>query len=252
MAMVSNRPSPATSTGAAKQACMSRLRRCRAGRRQALPGAEPRKASRQRASGSDQVGSEQPSTPMPSRSSRTPQVSEMIPAIMTCSWMVRPLVAARIETEIDRGGEHAGMLARAIIVDGLRAASRLDQFARRLVAHRPMDAAGEIALIEPGLGQQAPHRRDMQIIAAMGGAGDRKLLIAEPERIGRPALDQRHGLQRLDRRAREHRPLDIAEREHEAAMSVGNGDRAGVAALDEGPSDHLDEHGIGRIGFTHA
>ena len=92
----------------------------------------------------------------------------------------------------------------------------------------------------------------MHIIAAMRGAGDRQLLIAEPKRVGRPALDQRHGLQRLHRRAREHRSLDIAEREHEAPLSVGNGDRAGMAALDDGPSDHLDEHGIGRIGFTHA
>ena len=99
-----------------------------------------------------------------------------------------------------------------------------------------MRAAGEIALVEPGLGQQASHRRDMHTIAAMGGAGDRKLLIAEPERIGRPALDQRNGLQRLDRRAREHRALDIAEREHEPAVRVGDRDRAGMAALDEGPS----------------
>jgi len=46
--------------------------------------------------------------------------------------------------------------------------------------------------------------------------------------------------------------LAIAEREHETALSVGNGDRAGMAALDDGPSHHLDEDGIGRIGFTHA
>ena len=79
-----------------------------------------------------------------------------------------------------------------------------------------------------------------------------KLIVAEPERIGGPALDQRNGLQRLDRRAGEHWSLDLAERQHEAPLGVGNSDRAGMAALDEGPSHHLDEHGIGRIGFTHA
>jgi len=113
--------------------------------------------------------------------------------------MVRPLVAARIETEIDRSSEHTGMLARAIIVDRLRAAPRLDQRPRGLVAHRRMNAAGEIILIEPGLIEQASHRRDMQIITAMGGACDRQLLIVEPKRVSRPALDQRHGLQRFHR-----------------------------------------------------
>ena len=85
MAMVSNRPSPATSSGAAKQACMSLA--AAAARAGAKPSPVPNRAKPRAnaASGSDQVGSEQPSTPMPARSSRTPQVSEMIPAIMTCS-----------------------------------------------------------------------------------------------------------------------------------------------------------------------
>ena len=115
-----------------------------------------------------------------------------------------------------------------------------------------MRAAGKIALVEPGLGEQAPHRLDMHTVAAMRGAGDRELVIAEPKRVGGAALDQRNGLQRLDRGAREHRSLDIAERKQEPPISIGNGDSAGMAALDERPSDHLDEDGIGSIGFAHA
>src|SRR5512134_743983 len=110
------------------------------------------------------------------------------------------------------------MLTRAIVVDSLRAASRLDQIASGLVAHRAMDATGEVAFIEPGLGQQAPHCRSMNAIAAMRGAGDGKFLVGKFERIGGAALDQRNGLQGFDGGAREYRASDLAERQHATAL----------------------------------
>jgi hypothetical protein len=51
-------------------------------------------------------------------------------------------------------------------------------------------------------------------------------------------------LQRLDGRAREYRTLHIAEREQETTVGVSHRDGAYVSALDGGPSDDLDEHGI--------
>jgi hypothetical protein len=107
-----------------------------------------------------------------------------------------------------------------------------------------MGAAGEIALVESRSGKQTSHRHDMLRIAAMGRASDRKLVLAKSESIGAPALHERNGLQRLDGRAREYRTLHVAEREQEAAVGVSDSDCARVSALDDGPSDDLDEHGI--------
>src|ERR1700693_5415389 len=112
--------------------------------------------------------------------------------------MVRPLVAAWIEPQIDRCRKHAGMLARAIVVDGLGAPSGADQLPRRGFAYRPMGAAGKIAFIESRFGQKAPHRFEMNGIAAVRGASHGKLVLAKPKGIGSPALDERNGLQRLD------------------------------------------------------
>ena len=50
----------------------------------------------------------------------------------------------------------------------------------------------------------------------MRGAGQRQFLRRKPIAVGRTALDQRQRLQRLDRRARIDRPLDVAERQHAA------------------------------------
>jgi hypothetical protein len=85
----------------------------------------------------------------------------------------------------------------------------------------------------------------MNAIAAMRGAGDGKLLVAKPERIGGAALDQRNGLQSFDGGARKYRAFDLAKRQHATASRVGNSDRPGVAALDELSPHHFDEHGIG-------
>ncbi len=165
--------------------------------------------------------------------------------------MVGLLITARIEAEMDGGGEHTRMLARAIIVDRLRTPARAYQLAHRRLADRPMRAASKIAFVEPGLGEQAAHRLDMQGTAAMRGAGDRKLVIAEPERIGCPALDQQNGLHRLDRRAGKHRSIDIAKSKQEPAIGIGDGNRARMPALDEAASDDFDERWIGSVGFTH-
>src|SRR5262245_63370876 len=116
--------------------------------------------------------------------------------------MVGTLVAARIEAEMDACGEHAGMLAGAIVVDRKRPGAAPHEIAKGLLADRPMRAAGKEALIEPRASEQASHRLDMHAVAAMRGASDRKLGLAEPECIGGAAFDQQNGLERLHRRAR--------------------------------------------------
>src|SRR5271169_969434 len=103
--------------------------------------------------------------------------------------MLAPLIAAWIEPEMECLGEHAGMLAGAIVVDGFGAASGAHQLPRRPLADRPMCPTSELALVEPSLGEQRAHRGEVDRVAAMRGAGDSKLGLVETERIGRAALD---------------------------------------------------------------
>ncbi len=162
--------------------------------------------------------------------------------------MVRRLVAAGIEAEMKRGGEHAGMLARAVVVDRAGTPSAAQQLARRRLAQRPMRAASQFALRESRLAEQTPDRIEMDAVAAMGRAGDRKLLGVEIEHIGRAALHQRQRLQDLHGRARIDGSRHIAEREQALALRIGDGDGATVTALDETAPEDVDEHRVLRCG----
>ena len=113
--------------------------------------------------------------------------------------MVGTLIPIWLEAKMHRRGEHARMLARAIIVDRARTLACAQELARRILADWPVRAAGEIALVETGLGEQASHRLDMLSVAAVRGASDRKLVLAKRERVRRSAFDQRQRLHRLDR-----------------------------------------------------
>src|SRR5262245_13378736 len=129
--------------------------------------------------------------------------------------MVGALVAARIEAEMNAGGEHAGMLARAIVVDRKRPGAAPHEIARGLLADWPMRAAGKVALVEARASEQASHGLDMHAVAAMRGASDRKLGVAKPERLGGAAFDQRNGLENFHRGAREDATVNVAKCERE-------------------------------------
>src|SRR5262245_49772448 len=127
--------------------------------------------------------------------------------------MVRSLVAARLETKRYSGGEHAGVFARTIIVDRLRPAPRTHQHTRHFLADWPMRPAGEIALVEPCLREQAPHCLKMNLVTAVRRASDGKLIICKIESVGCTALDEWNGLHRLDCRARVDEAFDVAKRD---------------------------------------
>src|SRR5215831_5244290 len=78
----------------------------------------------------------------------------------------------------------------------------------------------------------------MHDIAAMRGASDGELIVSKPEGVCGAALDERDRLDRLDGRARINRTLDIAEREQEMSVRVGDSDCPSVAALDDRPARH--------------
>src|SRR5215510_8602070 len=136
--------------------------------------------------------------------------------------MVGALVAARIEAEMDACGEHAGMLAGAIVVDRKRPGAAPHEIAKGLLADRPMRAASKVALVEARASEQVSHRLDMDAVAAMRGASHRKLGVAEPERIGGAAFDQRNGLEDFHRGAREDATLNVAKRKGELSGRIGD------------------------------
>jgi hypothetical protein len=79
------------------------------------------------------------------------------------------------------------------------------------------------------------------------------------EPLRRTALDQRQGLQRLDRGARKDRPQDVARMLQQGAAGIGHGIGDAMGALEQfaAPDQHGDriDPGIGRwmtVGCAHA
>ena len=108
-----------------------------------------------------------------------------------------------------------------------------------------MRAACQQALLDAGLREQAPHRGDMHRLAAMRTASHRELGLVQTVRIRSTALDQRNGLQELNRRARIDGRIDVSERELDLAIFIRDGDRAAMAAFDKATANHLDKNRIG-------
>ena len=84
----------------------------------------------------------------------------------------------------------------------------------------------------------------MSLLAAMRGASDGELLVAEAKGVGGAALDQRQGLHGLDGGTRIDRALDVADAKQHAPIGIGDGDGAAVAALHQASARHLDQNRI--------
>ncbi len=81
-------------------------------------------------------------------------------------------------------------------------------------------------------------------LAGMGGDGEREFRLGEAVAVGRAALDQRQPLDGLDRGAREHRPLDIPDREHHGTIGIDDDGRAAMARFDGVAAGHFGEDGV--------
>jgi len=103
-----------------------------------------------------------------------------------------------------------------------------------------MGAAFERALVEAEARQPGPHHVDVHRLAAVRGAGQRQLGLAHAEALGRAALQQHQRLQGLDRRAREDRPVVLAQGLAQRAGGIGDGVADPVAALDPLAAAHQD------------
>ena len=105
-----------------------------------------------------------------------------------------------------------------------------------------MDAAFEIGLAQPDLSEPRPHRFDMALLAAVRGAGERDVLVAQPELLDRTAFDEGHGLDRLVGRTRQDGRIDVAPGRHDRAVRLDDGGDPLVPAFDDRSPRHLDDH----------
>jgi hypothetical protein len=97
--------------------------------------------------------------------------------------------------------------------------------------------------IEPAR-QHARGGGDMAGLARVRGAGERQLRRSEAIAVGGAAFDQRQRLQRLDRRARIDRALDVALRQHAATVGIDHRHRAAMPAFDQPAAQDFDQDGI--------
>ena len=215
MISVQNRPVPATCQGCAAQA--SRSRAAALARSDVRPTPVPKRAKpRARlASGIAQVGTEQPSVAQTScDSSDAGQIFErrLDQALHRMRRLGRS-ARGRRRWRRRRTRKPAclpeQLLWTALAVPPPRASACADGWwIGQCAPHLSADA------VEPRERQHPRRGRDMVRLAGMRGAGQRQLLGAKAVEVGSAAFDQRQRLQRLHRRARIDRALDVAQRQH--------------------------------------
>ena len=142
--------------------------------------------------------------------------------------------------------DKTGVLARAIVVQGGRLPALTRQGVRGRLMGRPMGAALQRLPVEPDFPQHRARQRHMPWLATVRGAAQRQRLVVEAKPIGGAALDQWHGLHRLDRGTRKDRARNVAAGEHQRAVGVDDRRRAAMARFDEAAARHFDENRIGR------
>ncbi len=142
---------------------------------------------------------------------------------------------------VQGGGQEAGVLAGAVVVEGGRRLAVADHLVGGLGVGRQMRPAlviahGQADALDPGL-------RDAGVadLPVVGGTGQRQLLVAQLVGVERARLDQRDRLDRLDGGARVDRRLDVAPLGQHTPVGI---DDAGAPAMDgfhHAAARHLDE-----------
>ena len=209
---VSVAPSPPTRTGCARIAFAIR----------SPPSSDSSRAKARaaRSSGTAKATTPQPSMPVPI-SAGSSSVAAATSWSSSCLERVLGVAVALDRPAVRAAGrEHAGVLARAVVVD-------------RLLRAALLPPAVELVLAAAGRGQQLAHGLDVPRRAVVRGGRDRELLLAEL-RVG---ARERQRLQRL--RGRPQRGGQRRVAEGRDGLAVANGDAVHlVDGLDERPAPH--------------
>jgi len=93
----------------------------------------------------------------------------------------------------DAGGEHGGVLARAVHVHPVRRAARTEEAPQSALVERQRRRALQRVFGEPGAGQDLADAGDVEVLTGMARGRERQQLTLQVE----PAAAHRRGLHRL-------------------------------------------------------
>ena len=105
---------------------------------------------------------------------------------------------------------------------------------------RRVGAAFEVVFAEPTALEPTADRRHVIGLTAVRGAGERQFGIAQAKGLGGTRFDERQRLNRLDRRAREHRLRRLAPRFDRRTMAIAHHGVDVVKAFDVRATRDLD------------
>ena len=160
--------------------------------------------------------------------------------------LVEPIAGVRL-AERQRGGEHADVLARAVVVDALGPAPLAEQLVARGDVQGELRAALERVVTEPEPLEPVAREPGVDRLAVVRRARERDVPVVQAEALDGTGFDERDRLQELDGAPREDRALHVAQAQHRAPRGVDDGDRAAVAALDRVAAPAVDEDRVHRM-----
>jgi hypothetical protein len=154
-------------------------------------------------------------------------------------------IAMGISTKLSCQRQHAGMLARAVVVDIHRSSALADQGQARGLMIRPMGAALVKRLRIAGLGKDGAGNPQVIGLAIVRGTAERQLLLREAETVCRTAFDHGQALEGLDGGAGIDCRRDGALGRHDMARRIDHSEGPAMAALDDAAAGDFGDHGIG-------
>ena len=187
-------------------------------------------------SDADRSGAPQPSTATATAGS--PVISSKVLRIADLERVVRAAVVGDVPAVADAGGEHRGVLARAVHEDRRLLPPGPDDLLTGRVVERVVGRGLERRLVEPGAGQDPPGPVDVEVLPGVGSTRQREQRRLELQ----PEPQHAERLHRLVARAGQHRGRDVADRPVDPAVRTQGDQGPVVVSLDEPGTDDLGDH----------
>lgn len=158
--------------------------------------------------------------------------------------MIGQDIAIRVDAEITRKSNEAGVPAEAGVVERAWRVARTDKGVGYVPVEGDLNTAFEMSRITSTLFQHSHSNLQMVAVTAVRGAGERQLLDLRAESVGSTTLQQRQRLDHFDCRARKDQVVDITDRDAAAAAGIEHPDSPAVATLNEGATRYFNKDRI--------
>ena len=158
--------------------------------------------------------------------------------------VVRLAIVSEAPAFVGAQGEHAGVFTGAVAVDGRWRLTAAGQTGGGWPVKRRVRTVLQVVLEEAGLLQYGAYRREVPVLAAVRGAGDRYLFVGKPEVVGRAGEKQGDSLERFGRRPYVNVAFRVADRIEDCTVGVADDGAAPVDALDQGSAPGRGKGGV--------